>query len=143
MNTRLTYKYIKRIWRSDLKTASLQIGKWLNADADVPWTRITEHKHFAPWESHTGSVLYREISRRCGADDTPFYPIRLVEEQALLHRYVARAQAEQGVTFVGRLGTYRYLDMDITIREALDTARHYAAHAAKGQPMPAFVVRPL
>lgn len=113
------------------------------ADADVPWTRITEHKHFAPWESHTGSVLYREISRRCGADDTPFYPIRLVEEQALLHRYVARAQAEQGVTFVGRLGTYRYLDMDITIREALDTARHYAAHAAKGQPMPAFVVRPL
>ena len=110
------------------------------ADEHVPWTRITEHKHFAPWESHAGSVLYREVSRPCGPQDPPFYPIRLTQEQALLHQYAARAQAEQGVTFVGRLGTYRYLDMDITIREALDTARHFAALTAKGQAMPAFMV---
>ena len=110
------------------------------ADEHVPWTRITEHKHFAPWESHAGSVLYREVSRPCGPQDPPFYPIRLTEEQALLHQYAARAQAEQGVTFVGRLGTYRYLDMDVTIREALDTARHFAALTAKGQAMPAFTV---
>ena len=110
------------------------------ADEHVPWTRITEHKHFAPWESHAGSVLYREVSRPCGPQDPPFYPIRLTEEQALLHQYAARAQAEQGVTFVGRLGTYRYLDMDVTIREALDTARHFAALTAKGQAMQAFMV---
>jgi UDP-galactopyranose mutase len=111
--------------------------------ADVPWTRITEHKHFAPWESHEASVVYREVSRHCGTDDIPYYPIRLTKEQALLRQYVARAEEGRGVTFVGRLGTYRYLDMDLTIREALDTARHFATVTAKGQPMPAFVVRPL
>jgi UDP-galactopyranose mutase len=112
------------------------------AAADVPWTRITEHKHFAPWESHDTSVLYREVSRTCGPSDIPYYPIRLTAEQALLAQYTARAEAERGVTFVGRLGTYRYLDMDITIREALDTARHFVTLSAQGQPMPAFMVRP-
>ncbi len=113
------------------------------ADPDVPWTRITEHKHFAPWESHESSVVYQEVSRLCGPDDTPYYPIRLAEEQALLRQYVTRAEGERGVTFVGRLGTYRYLDMDVSIREALQTARQFSALAAKGQPMPAFMVPPL
>ncbi len=113
------------------------------ASADVPWTRITEHKHFAPWESHAASVVYREVSRPCGIDDIPYYPIRLTKEQALLQQYVARADEGRGVTFVGRLGTYRYLDMDLTIREAMDAARHFANVTAKGEPMPAFVVRPL
>ena len=110
---------------------------------DVPWTRITEHKHFAPWESHDASVLSREVPRPCGPDDTPYYPIRLTQEQALLSQYVTRAERERGVTFVGRLGTYRYLDMDITIREAIDTAQHFAALTATGQTMPAFMVRPI
>jgi len=87
---------------------------------DVPYTRITEHKHFSPWESHAGTVCYREYARACGPDDIPYYPIRLVEEKALLGQYETLAQAEDGVSFVGRLGTYRYLDMDVTIREALD-----------------------
>lgn len=107
-------------------------------EVDVPWTRITEHKHFAPWESHDGSVLYREYARACGPEDTPYYPIRLIEEQRLLSAYVERAGAETGVTFVGRLGTYRYLDMDVTIREALDAGRLFLSKAAAGQSMPAF-----
>ncbi|WJH38994.1 UDP-galactopyranose mutase [Aliirhizobium terrae] len=98
-------------------------------DASVPYTRVTEHKHFSPWETHEKSVCYREFSRECGPDDIPYYPIRLVEEKALLADYLERAQAEKGVSFVGRLGTYRYLDMDVTIREALDTARTYLATA--------------
>lgn len=112
-------------------------------EASVPFTRITEHKHFSPWEQHEGSVLYREFSRACGPDDIPYYPIRMVEEKALLTQYVEMAEAETGVTFVGRLGTYRYLDMDVTIREALDTARAYLAVTAKGAEMPAFVKSPL
>jgi UDP-galactopyranose mutase len=112
-------------------------------DADVPWTRITEHKHFAPWEAHEGSVLYREYSRASTPGDTPFYPIRLVAETAMLRDYVALARAEAGVTFVGRLGTYRYLDMDVTIREALDCARLFLRRRAEGAPMPAFAVDPL
>jgi len=107
-------------------------------EVDVPWTRITEHKHFAPWESHDGSVLYREFARACGPEDMPYYPIRLVEEQKLLSAYVERAEAETGVTFVGRLGTYRYLDMDVTIREALDAGRLFLNRTAAGQPVPPF-----
>ena len=107
-------------------------------DEDVPYTRITEHKHFSPWESHEGSVLYREFSRACGPDDIPYYPIRLVEEKAMLGSYVALAEAETGVSFVGRLGTYRYLDMDVTIREALDTATSFVGYLQAGAPIPAF-----
>jgi len=112
-------------------------------DRDVPYTRITEHKHFSPWEEHAGTVCYREYSRACGPDDIPYYPIRLVEEASLLADYVQLAQDTPGVTFVGRLGTYRYLDMDVTIREALDTARLFLEHADTRTPMPAFVKNPL
>lgn len=108
-------------------------------DVGVPHTRITEHKHFAPWESHDKSVLYRETSRACGTDDIPYYPVRLVDDKSLLADYMDLARAEKGVTFVGRLGTYRYLDMDVTIKEALATARSYLA---KGTT-PAFVHPPL
>ncbi len=112
-------------------------------DESVPYTRITEHKHFSPWEEHRASVCYREYSRACGPDDIPYYPIRLVNEKAMLSRYVAKAEGSEGVTFVGRLGTYRYLDMDVTIREALDTARAFLDREAGGEPQPAFFTRPL
>jgi UDP-galactopyranose mutase len=112
-------------------------------EVDVPYTRITEHKHFSPWESHEGSICYREFSRAAEPDDIPYYPIRQVAEKALLGDYVKLAEAARGVTFVGRLGTYRYLDMDVTIREALDTAAAFEAHAAAGTDMPAFVSAPI
>lgn len=111
-------------------------------EESVPFTRITEHKHFAPWESHEGSVLYREYSRACGPDDIPYYPIRLVEEKTLLGAYIERACHERGVTFMGRLGTYRYLDMDVTIREALQTAQAYLDARATGDVIPAFASPP-
>lgn len=109
-------------------------------DVDVPYTRITEHKHFSPWETHDGSVCYREFSRACEPDDVPYYPIRQVREKALLADYVALAEKTNGVTFVGRLGTYRYLDMDVTIREALDTAD---AFLTAPETMPAFIQPPV
>jgi len=94
-------------------------------DEDVPYTRIAEHKHFAPWESHERTVCYREFSRACGESDTPFYPINSVSRNAVLDAYTELTRAEPDITFVGRLGTYRYLDMDTTIREALDVARKF------------------
>lgn len=100
------------------------------ADADVPYTRITEHKHFAPWEEHEQSVCCREYSRAFEAGDIRYYPIRLAREKALLSEYEALASSEVGLSFVGRLGTYRYLDMDVTIREALDNARALVAKFA-------------
>lgn len=112
-------------------------------DVSVPYTRITEHKHFSPWEEHSGSVCYREFSRACGRDDIPYYPIRLVKDKEQLARYVQRARLETSITFVGRLGTYRYLDMDVTIREALDTARLYVARNAENASMPVFLHSPI
>jgi len=96
-------------------------------EESVPFTRITEHKHFAPWEEHETSVCYREFSRACGPDDIPYYPVHLLHDDTVLEQYMARAKAEQGVTFVGRLGTYRYMDMDVTIRAALDSVRAFLA----------------
>lgn len=92
-------------------------------DEQVSYTRITEHKHFAPWEKHDKSICYKEYSRACDKNDIPYYPIRLMNDKKMLEQYVDIAQRSNGVTFVGRLGTYRYLDMDVTIKEALETAQ--------------------
>ena len=112
-------------------------------DIDVPFTRITEHKHFAPWEDHARTVVYREFSRLCGETDTPYYPIRLVKEKEQLLNYVQRARGAKGVTFIGRLATYRYLDMDVTIHEALLASKAMLECLAKQQPMPSFSVDPM
>lgn len=112
-------------------------------DPDVPYTRITEHKHFAPWESHEGSTMYTEFSRLADEGDIPYYPIRLVKEKEQLVRYVEAARAATGVTFLGRLGTYRYLDMDVTIKEALDVAQAFLAARREKRPIPPLVVDPL
>ena len=66
-----------------------------------------------------------------------------MDDKALLRRYVALAREERGVTFLGRLATYRYLDMHVTIDEALQVAQLFVACAAHGQEMPAFGVAPL
>jgi UDP-galactopyranose mutase len=114
-------------------------------DEDIPFTRITEHKHFAPWEKDRsdGTILYREFSRFCGPNDIPYYPIRQTDEEAMLKQYVDRAAATRGVTFVGRLGSYRYLDMDVTIGEALAAADGMLERIARGAAIPTFFVQPL
>lgn len=112
-------------------------------DESVPYTRVAEHKHFTPWEQHEKSVLYREHSRLCEAGDTPYYPIRLVHDKERLERYVGLAQAEKNITFIGRLGTYRYLDMHITIAEALEASECFLAAREAGEAVPTFCVDPL
>ena len=112
-------------------------------DLDVPYTRTTEHKHFAPWESHERTVVYREFSRACELADIPYYPVRLVHDKEQLHQYVQLARQVRGVTFVGRLGTYRYLDMDVTIKEALDVAAVMRDALVAGTAIPPFVVDPV
>ncbi|MHA6672102.1 UDP-galactopyranose mutase [Enterobacter mori] len=111
-------------------------------EEDVPYTRITEHKHFSPWESHENTTCYREFSRLCTENDVPYYPIRMVKEKELLNRYLDKAQTLSNTTFVGRLGTYRYLDMDVTIREAIDVAKKYLECQRNQEPMPVFNINP-
>ncbi|CAB4609379.1 unannotated protein [freshwater metagenome] len=109
-------------------------------DVDVPYTRITEHKHFAPWESHEGTTIYTEYSRLAEPGDIAYYPIRQVKEKEQLLQYVQAAQEATGVTFMGRLGTYRYLDMDVTIKEALEVAEMFLNCRRDNRPMPPLVV---
>jgi UDP-galactopyranose mutase len=114
-------------------------------DEATPYTRITEHKHFAPWvrDKIEGTILYREFSRYCGPADIPYYPIRQTDEEAMLRKYVDRATTARGVTFVGRLGSYRYLDMDVTIGEALSAADTVLESIARGTDIPVFPIPPL
>lgn len=111
-------------------------------DIEVPFTRISEHKHFAPWEEHARTIIFREYSREAGQEDIPYYPIRLLADHALLADYAELARQQRGVTFVGRLGTYRYLDMHVTIAEALDVARRFLEALATRSALPVFSVQP-
>lgn len=91
-------------------------------EEEVPYTRTTEHKHFCPWEKHEKTVLFKEYSKLCEKDDIPYYPLRLSNDKKLLEEYTQMAQEVDHVTFIGRLGTYRYLDMQTVIAESLDLA---------------------
>ena len=112
-------------------------------DDEKKYTRITEHKHFSPWEKHEKTICYAEYSRQCEEKDVPYYPIRQTREKAQLELYVNKAKNEDNVTFVGRLGTYRYLDMDVTIHEALLTSDKFLESAKTGERMPAFAIEPM
>ncbi len=109
---------------------------------EVPWTRITEHKYFmdAAVRPTSSSVIFREFSFATGKDDVPFYPLRLVGDKRLLAAYQTTAKELQGVTFLGRLGTYRYIDMDLALREALDVSRTYIEAMREGRRMPSLLV---
>lgn len=100
-----------------------------NCDRATPWTRRTEHKLFTPWETSLGSVVTEETPREWVEGDVRYYPVRLAEDKAILGKYLDLAKEEPEVTFVGRLATYRYLDMDQCLREAIDAARVFAGRA--------------
>jgi len=107
-------------------------------DESVPYTRISEHKHFTPWEQHEKTIYFKEFSRACGEKDIPYYPIRLVTDKVLLKKYIDLALTEKNVTFAGRLGTYRYMDMDVTIKEALQLSVKLLADIKSSRALQSF-----
>ena len=86
---------------------------------EVPFTRISEYKHLTGQQSRVTTVTYEYPS----ADGDPYYPIPRPENQELFKRYEALADAAGNVTFVGRLATYRYYNMDQIVGQALATFR--------------------
>ena len=105
----------------------------------VPHTRIHEYKHYTPWEQHERTVAFREFSQATGEQDIPYYPVRLAPDKVLLEKYHALAGPLEAVSFLGRLATYRYLDMDGVIAEALDFARAFLkSYTEKSGPLPRF-----
>ena len=86
---------------------------------EVPFTRISEYKHLTGQQSPVTTVTYEYPS----AEGDPYYPIPRPENQELFKRYEALADATDDVTFVGRLATYRYYNMDQIVGQALATFR--------------------
>ena len=86
---------------------------------DVPYTRISEYKYLTGQTSPRTTVTYEFPS----AEGDPYYPIPRPENQALFKRYEALGDASEGVTFVGRLATYRYYNMDQIVGQALAAFR--------------------
>ncbi|MEO5891614.1 MAG: UDP-galactopyranose mutase [Ferruginibacter sp.] len=107
-------------------------------DLDVPYTRITEHKHFTPWEKHDRSVYFTEYSKETTEKDQPYYPKRTKADKELLKLYRAEAEKQKKVSFLGRLATYRYMDMHHVIGEALSFAKKFTEHCRNGQQPPVF-----
>ena len=89
-------------------------------DAETPYTRIVEHKHFEFGKGNPGkTVITREYSQEWQLGDEPYYPVNDERNQKLYEQYHVLAEQESGVIFGGRLGKYRYYDMDEVIVTAL------------------------
>jgi UDP-galactopyranose mutase len=96
---------------------------------EFPYTRISEYKHLTGQSHSKTTVTYEYPS----AEGDPYYPIPRPENQALFKRYEALALQTQDVTFVGRLATYRYYNMDQVVGQALATYRRLAEREAQGR----------
>lgn len=106
-------------------------------DADVPFTRIHEFRHFHPERDYTkdATVIMREYSRFADKGDEPYYPVNTSVDREKLLAYRDLAKGENNVLFGGRLGTYKYLDMHMAIGAALsmfdNKIRPHFANGAK------------
>ena len=131
------YRYGELPWRSlafereTLDVADFQGTSVVNyTEADVPFTRIHEFKHYHPENreimSCAKTVIMREYPRAWKSGDEPYYPVNNSGSQALLERYQAEAKAVSGLVVGGRLGEYRYYDMDQSVGKALElSAFHF------------------
>ena len=93
-------------------------------DRETPWTRIIEHKWFEFGKDENGNdlpktVISREYSSEWKPGDEPYYPVNDEKNTKLYEKYRALADKEENVVFGGRLGEYKYYDMDVTVAEAL------------------------
>ena len=95
-------------------------------EREVPYTRIIEHKHFE-FQTGEGTVITREYPATWKKGDEPYYPINDEKNGALYAQYAELAKKEANVLFGGRLGQYKYYDMDKVIRSALDMVKEELA----------------
>lgn len=88
-------------------------------EREVPYTRIIEHKHFE-FGKQPATIISREYSSEWKRGDEPYYPVNNEKNDSLYAEYKAKAESESRVIFGGRLGSYRYYDMDKVIASALE-----------------------
>jgi UDP-galactopyranose mutase len=91
-------------------------------DSDVKFTRIIEHKHFE-FSNCKGTVITREYSKTWNKGDDAYYPINDDKNNELYLKYFKLAEQQPKTIFGGRLGHYKYYDMDKTIAAALELVK--------------------
>lgn len=91
-------------------------------DAETPYTRIIEHKHFEKSQSPK-TIISREYSSEWKVGDDPYYPINNDKNNEVYNKYYERSKQDKNIIFGGRLGTYKYYDMDKVVRVALEAAK--------------------
>jgi UDP-galactopyranose mutase len=116
---RLPYRSLKFQHETHDLRRMLPVGVVNYPDEAVPYTRITEYKHLTGQVHPKTSISYEYAC----ADGDPYYPIPRPENQALYKQYEALSRERDDVTFVGRLGTYKYYNMDQVVGQALATYR--------------------
>ena len=99
-------------------------------DRETPWTRIIEHKWFEFGKDQNGNdlpktVISREYSAKWKPGDEPYYPVNDAKNSELYKKYAELAAKEENVLFGGRLGEYKYYDMDQVIASALERMKNY------------------
>ena len=109
-------------------------------DAETPWTRIIEHKWFEFGKDEDGNdipktVISREYSSEWKTGDEPYYPINDEKNSLLYKRYKELADKEKNVIFGGRLGEYKYYDMDQVIETALKNAQELIYNSERSQKL--------
>ena len=119
----LNYRSL-RFETRDLPVQDYQGNAVINdTNADVPYTRVIEHKHFAYGQADVLNLPHTVVTYEYPADwkqgDEPYYPVNDAKNGALYEQYRQKAAGERNVIFGGRLGQYRYLDMDDTLRAAI------------------------
>jgi UDP-galactopyranose mutase len=116
---RLPYRSLKFRHETHDARRLLPVGVVNYPSGDVPFTRVTEYKHLTGQVHPKTSISYEYAC----AEGDPYYPIPRPENQALYKQYEALAREQDDVTFVGRLGTYKYYNMDQVVGQALSTYR--------------------
>lgn len=128
------YRFGALPWRSlRFETERLDVADWQGTsvvnytEAEVPWTRIHEFKHYHPEQKDVMSlgktVIMKEFPKTWEPGDEPYYPVNTPESQALLEKYRAEADKIPNLVIGGRLGEYRYYDMDQSVARALEIAQ--------------------
>lgn len=134
---RLGYRTVT--FEKHIATGDYQGNAVINyCDENVPHTRVHEHKHFAPWEQHDKTVYFKEFSKETAEEDIPYYPKRLETDKLLLLHYRQQAEQLKKISFLGRLATYRYMDMHHVIGEALDFAALFTKALKNSEKPPVF-----
>jgi UDP-galactopyranose mutase len=123
----LSYRSL-RFDTKDLPVQDYQGNAVINdTNAEVPYTRVIEHKHFAYGQADVLALPHTVVTYEYPAawkhGDEPYYPVNDAENGALYAKYQQKAAGEPNVIFGGRLGLYKYMDMDDTLRAAIDCAR--------------------